>query len=130
MKSHRARSEDPATMELPSIFSEKEIDEAAARCTDTHNPFRRKERPDPWPLIELPFPRIAARIRELWGTKALDEYLNSLAVVERGSREGFPPEVLAAIMEISRLHSYRFHFDRVMCPWEADVSETKWWAKS
>ncbi len=131
MKNHRRSLSVVSTKTaFPSLFSEEDIDAAAARCTADYNPFRRKERPDPWPLIEQGFPRIAARIRELWGTQALDAYFHALAVDERGGREGFPPDVLAAILEISRLHGYRFHFDRTMCPWESDVSETKWWAKT
>jgi len=110
-------------------MSDDEIDHAAQeRRAERHDPFRRKERPDPWPLIERRFPRIATTIRELWGKRALDEYFNQLVVVERGERQGFPPDVLAAILELARFHSQRFQLARPMCPWEADVSETKWWS--
>jgi hypothetical protein len=115
---------------LPSIMTGDEVDHAAAsRRHDPHDPYRRKDKPDPWPIIARGFPRIAAKIRELWGKRALDDYFAALVVDERGSRQGFPPEVLTAILEVGRLHAARYCFTRPMCPWEADVSQTKWWAK-
>lgn len=115
---------------LPSIMTGDEVDQAAEnRRDEPYNPYRRKERPDPWPIVARGFPRIAAKIRELWGTPALDEYFATLVVDERGSRQGFPPHALSAILEIGRLHSARYRFARPMCPWEADVSQTKWWAR-
>lgn len=115
---------------FPSLMSDDEIDRAAqTRRTEPNDPFRRRDRPDPWPIIERGFPRIAAAIRELWGKRALDEYFSRLVVDERGARQGFPPHVLSAILEVAWLHGQRFSFDRVMCPWEADVSERKWWSR-
>ena len=113
---------------FPSIMTGDEVDHAAAsRRTEPYDPYRRKERPDPWPIIAASFPRIAAKIRELWGKRALDDYFAKLVVDERGGRQGFPPEVLVAILEVARLHSDHHSFSRPMCPWEADVSQTKWW---
>jgi hypothetical protein len=116
---------------FPSLMSDEEIDHAAeTRRAEPNDPFRRKDRPDPWPIIERGFPRIAASIRELWGKRALDEYFAKLVVNERGgTRQGFPPDVLSAILEVAWLHDQRFTFNRSMCPWEADVSERKWWSR-
>jgi hypothetical protein len=109
-------------------MTDGEVDDAAAaRRNERHDPFRRKDKPNPWPIIARGFPRIAAKIRELWGKRALDTYFAELVVDERGSRQGFPPEVLTAILEIARLHTDQYRFHRPMCPWEADVSDTKWW---
>ncbi len=111
-------------------MSDEEIDHAQeTRRAEPHDPYRRKDEPDPWPVIESRFPRIAASIRELWGKRALDEYFAKLVVTDRGERQGFPPDVLAAILEIAWLHAQRFGTDRPICPWSADVSETKWWSK-
>jgi hypothetical protein len=118
----------PGEGSFPSLMSDVEIDDAAqSRRNEPYDPFRRKDRPDPWPIVEQRFPRIAAAIRELWGKRALDEYFAKLVVVERGEREGFPPDVLAAILEIAWLHSQRFAGNHTICPWEADVRQTKWW---
>jgi hypothetical protein len=124
----RRTDDDGADAAFPSIMTDGEVDRAvAARRHERHDPFRRKERPDPWPIVARGFPRIAAKIRELWGKRALDDYFAALVVDERGSRQGFPPEVLTAILEIARLHSGQYRFHRPMCPWEQDVSQTKWW---
>ena len=114
---------------FPSIMSNEQVDDAAAtRRHERHDPHRRKDKPDPWPIIERGFPRIAGQIREMWGKRALDDYFAKLVVVERGSRQGFPPEVLTAILEVARLHTAQYRFHRPMCPWEADVRQTKWWS--
>jgi hypothetical protein len=115
---------------FPSIMTDEQVDAAAAtRRYERHDPFRRKERPDPWPIIERGFPRIAEKIKELWGKRALDDYFAKLVVDERGGRQGFPPDVLTAILEVARLHTAQHRFHRPMCPWEADVSQTKWWSR-
>jgi hypothetical protein len=90
---------------------------------------RQKERPDPWPIIEQRFPRIAGTIRERWGKRVLDDYFGKLVIDDRGGRQGFPPEVLSAIMEVARLHADQFGLRTPLRPWEADVAETKWWYK-
>jgi hypothetical protein len=115
---------------FPSIMSDEQVDDAAAtRRHERHDPYRRKDKPDPWPIIERGFPRIAEKIREMWGKRALDDYFAELVVDERGSRQGFPPEVLSAILEVARLHAGQYRFHRPMCPWEADVRQTKWWGR-
>jgi len=75
-----------------------------------------KEKPNPWPIIERAFPRIAATIRDQWGKRALDDYFSKLVVDDRGSRQGFPPDVLSAIMEVARLHAAQHRFKRPICP--------------
>jgi hypothetical protein len=119
-----------AAADLPLLMSDAEVDGAAAsRRNERHSPFMRKERPDPWPVIAERFPRIAATIREQWGKRSLDDYFAKLVVDDRGGRQGFPPDVLAAILEIARLHGTHFGFAKPLCPWEADVSQTKWWSE-
>lgn len=113
---------------LPAIMTDDEIEQAIEdRRYEKHNPFRRKEKPDPWRVVASRYPRIAERIQKLWGTAALDECINRLVIDDRGDRNGFPPDVLAAIMEIGWFHGQRYMFRRNACPWEEDVSQTKWW---
>jgi hypothetical protein len=115
-------------LDLPPIMNDTEVEAAAAdRRQEPYNPYARKERPDPWPIIERQFPRIALTIRRDWGKRALDEYLAKLVVDDRGSRQGFPADVLTAILEVARLHAEQYRFAKPLHPWEEDVSQTKWW---
>ena len=113
---------------LPTLMGDEEVEhEREARRNEPYDPFKRPERPDPWPIIAQNFPRIAQQIQMLWGKSALDEYFAKLVIDERGGRAGFPFDVLQAILEVAALHRARFHFDHPMSPWEHDVSQTKWW---
>ena len=128
----QARSEAEAAgvaADLPSLMSDAEIDGVAASRRNEHTSFARKERPDPWPIIAQRFPRIAETIRDQWGKYSLDDYFAKLVVDDRGGRQGFPPDVLVAILEVARLHGTRFGFAKPLCPWEADVSQMKWWSE-
>ena len=115
-------------LDLPPIMDDTEVEAvAASRRTELHNQYKRKERPDPWPIIARQFPRIAETIRKDWGKRALDDYFAKLVVDDRGSRQGFPPDVLTAILEVARLHAEQYRFAKPFQPWEEDVSQTKWW---
>jgi hypothetical protein len=115
-------------LDLPPIMDDSQVENAAAaRRQELHKQYQRKERPDPWPIIVKAFPRIAETIRRDWGKRALDDYLSRLVVDERGSRQGFPPDVLTAILEIARLHAEQYRLAKQVHPWEVDVSQTKWW---
>ena len=46
------------------------------------------------------FPHIVVRIRELWGTHELDNYLNDLLFAGRLDRQGFPREVASTIFKL------------------------------
>lgn len=119
---------DVSTSPLPAIMDDAALErEIAARRREGHELFKRRERPDPWPMVAEQYPRIAADIRARWGQQQLDDYIAGLVIDDRGGRAGFPPDVLAAILEIGRLHANRFRFGRAMCPWDHDVSTSKWW---
>ena len=51
------------------------------------------------------FPHILARIADLWGSAALDPYLDSLMFDERDGRQGFPPDVASEIFQLSATHA-------------------------
>ncbi len=119
-----------APLEFPELMGEHTLTRAAAeQWKKLREAERIMERPNPWPIIERGFPRIAATIREQWGKRWLDDYLAKLVIDERGGRQGFPIDVLSAIMEVARLHAEQFELTNPVRPWEADVSETKWWYK-
>ena len=126
-----AAQEEGKEIEFPKLMGDDTITRAvAARWKAMRDVDRRKDPPDPWPLVERNFPRIAAHIRAHWGKRALDDYFAGLVIDDRGSRQGFPMDVLAALMEIARLHADQFNLEKPILPWEADVSETKWWYKN
>lgn len=121
---------DEDGLEFPPLMGDQTLTrELSARWKALREAERMKERPDPWPIIERAYPRIAADIREHWGKRALDDYFSKLVIDERGGRQGFPMDVLWAIMEVARLHAAQFGLATPIRPWEVDVSETKWWYK-
>ena len=127
---HVLEREEKAPLEYPSIMGDQTLTRAeGARWKALREAERQKDRPDPWPIIAGRFPRIAETIRERWGKRVLDDYLAGLVIDERGDRQGFPMDVLWAIMEVARLHATQFGLVTPIRPWEANVSETKWWYK-
>jgi hypothetical protein len=122
--------ESAAETEYPTLMGEQTLTRTVSeRWKALRDAERQKEPPDPWPMIERNFPRIAATIREQWGKRSLDDYFAKLVVNDRGTRQGFPMEVLGAILEVSRLHADQFGLRTPVRPWEANVSESKWWYK-
>ncbi len=55
--------------------------------------------------IEQCFPHILAKIADLWGTAALDTYLEALMLPDRDGRQGFPPEVATEMFHLSFAHA-------------------------
>jgi len=90
---------------FPPLFSDEEIERRRTPLPDGGPPTY-----DPWPALEAKFPRIAETVRALWGGPELDRYLDRLLIDDRGSRHGFPPEVVEALLALSRQHSERFGF--------------------
>ncbi len=55
-------------------------------------------------VIEESFPRVSEKISQLWGSAALQEYLNKTIFDERGGRQGFPLAIVSALMRIHDHH--------------------------
>jgi hypothetical protein len=49
------------------------------------------------------YPRICARIQQLWGTTECEPYLNTLVIDTRGNRKGFPPAMMEELLYLGRL---------------------------
>src|SRR5262245_11419424 len=80
--------EEAATIEFPPLMGDQTLTKTVAeRWKALREAERQRERPDPWPIIETRFPRIAAVIREHWGKRALDEYFGKLIIDDRGNRQ-------------------------------------------
>lgn len=66
--------------------------------------FKNKE--DLYPqALEGKYSRVFNKILGMWGTEALEPYITDLIVDKRGDRKGFPAEVAADIILLSRLHA-------------------------
>lgn len=57
--------------------------------------------------LEARFERIANLLEQKWPGQAALEYLDSLIIDERGSRSGFPPDVMADILLLREIISQR-----------------------
>ena len=55
--------------------------------------------------LEAKYSRVFNKIMAMWGTEALEEHFSELIVDKRGGRKGFPADVAADIILLSRLHS-------------------------
>jgi len=65
-----------------------------------------EKKPDLYPqALEAKYSRVFNKIMAMWGTQQLEEHFSDLIVDKRGGRKGFPPEVAADIILLSRLHS-------------------------
>lgn len=77
-------------------------------------------------LIEQQYPRIAAEIRDRWGTEQFDLYLDSLLIDDRGNRSGFPPDVAEALLTLSSEHTRRYPRSASQDPWHwSDPTSSK-----
>ena len=54
--------------------------------------------------LEREFPQILKEIESRWGNAGCDDYLRDLTLVERDTRQGFPPEVAVELFHLAALH--------------------------
>jgi hypothetical protein len=53
---------------------------------------------------EKQFPRIFAKLVELWGSDVFQPYIDSLTFSDRPERQGFPPAVAMELFRLSAAH--------------------------
>lgn len=83
--------------EYPNIPWDMSAEEAEIRATEE------------FPIINERFPHIGRRMMLTWGSYAFYIYSHSLFTDTRGgTRKGFPPEILAAITKIVKIHEERY----------------------
>lgn len=58
----------------------------------------------PW-HIEQGFPRIFAKLVELWGSELLEPYLDQLIFSDRTDRQGFPAEVAMELFHLRSIYN-------------------------
>ena len=65
-----------------------------------------EKKPDLYPAaLEARYSRVFNKIMAMWGTQPLEEHFSDLIVDTRGNRQGFPADVAADIILLSRLHT-------------------------
>jgi len=96
----------------PILARSSELTDEAIRLLDS---LARK-----CPMSELParFPRVLNRLAALWSQPALAEcYFVELLLDSRGSRLGFPPEVLTELLALRNCNAFRI-FPKKTDPWQ------------
>lgn len=55
-------------------------------------------------IISSKFPHISRNIFILWDTKECEDYLIQLILDHRGNRQGFPKDILVALLNLFKEH--------------------------
>jgi hypothetical protein len=109
--------------EFPQIMSDAEIDAKVPVDEVANQKFQRqptdKELADgSVALLKSRYPRIHQTLVAIWGTGPGEAYLDGLIMDERGNRQGFPPEVLRALLVLQRVHFQAFGTFKKVDPWD------------
>ena len=95
----------------PALARSSELTDEAIRLLDS---LARK-----CPMSELParFPRVLNRVAAVWSQPAhAERYFVELLLDSRGSRVGFPPEVLSELLALRICNAFRI-FPKKTDPW-------------
>lgn len=109
--------------EFPRIMSDAEIDASvpASEVADQkiqRQPTDKELAGEAVALLKTLFPRIHQTLVALWGTGPGEAYLDGLIMDDRGNRQGFPPDVLRALLLLQRLHFQTFGTFKKIDPWD------------
>ncbi len=115
--------------EFPQIMSDAEID---ANVPDSEFVDLKDQRPstdrklteEAVALLKTLFPRIHQNLVTMWGTGPGEAYLDGLIMDERGNRQGFPPDVLRALLVLQRVHFQTFGTFKKIDPWDVGLKKT------
>ncbi len=68
--------------------------------------------------ISQHYPHIGKKLLIFWGSEFCEPYLDSLFTDTRsGTRRGFPPEDMQALLKLRQLHETLFEFEREHDVW-------------
>jgi tankyrase len=59
-------------------------------------------------FIEEKYPRICQQLALMWGHPELEKWFEKMWIDDRGTRQGFPPEVMSELMFVSSLHQVAY----------------------
>ena len=116
-------AEQPETPELPQIMSDEEIEannpeDGVVDPSIQRPPTDEQLAEDAIATMKTLFPRIHQQLLALRGTPQGEAYLDGLIVDERGNRQGFPPDVLRALLVLQRVHFEQFGTFKRVDPWD------------
>jgi hypothetical protein len=116
--------------ELPQIMSDAEIDANVPANVPVSEVADQKMQRQPTDkelaeeaiaLLKSLFPRIHQNLVTLWGTGPGETYLDGLIMDDRGNRQGFPPDVMRALLVLQRVHFQTFDTFRKFDPWDVSL---------
>ena len=68
--------------------------------------------------IEMDFKHVADKLKLLIGHAEFEMAISKIIVDDRGSRQGFPPRMMAMLLKLSKLHTKRYgHLSPQTDPW-------------
>lgn len=94
-------------MDFPKLFDDEMIDELLANKDNSLAP-RIRTLEELLSELSVSFSRIAKRLTLLVGTSEFDVELTKLIIDDRGDRQGFPPEVLGILLQLSLRHTEKY----------------------
>ena len=69
-------------------------------------------------VLKNNFPRIHQNIVSMWGRPEGEEFLDNLIMDDRGGRQGFPQDVMGALLLLQRVHFQKFGTFKKVDPWD------------
>lgn len=109
--------------DFPTLFSSDEIDEH----TPAHEVVRKVEQrelkklctfDEAKEIVTSNYPKVMDKINLIWGYPECELELDRLIVSNRSNRQGFPREVLEAIVAIHFEHQRLFGAFKKVDPWD------------
>jgi hypothetical protein len=112
--------------ELPKIMSAAEIDanvpvDEVADPKVQRQPSDKELAEEAVALLKTRFPRIHQNAISMWGTSPGESYLDGLIMDDRGNRQGFPPDVMRALLVLQRIHFQTFGTFKKVEPWDVGL---------
>lgn len=114
--------------EFPQIMSDAEIDanvpvDEFTNQKQQRQPTDKELTEEAAALLKTLFPRIYQNLVTMWGTGPSEAYLDSLIMDDRGNRQGFPPDVLRALLVLQRVHFQTFGTFKKVDPWDVGLKK-------
>lgn len=119
--------------DLPKLFSDEEFDKHIPKNEvidyghpHKHAPSRADLAKVSAETLKQAFPKIWDRVHATWGHPECEAYLDDLVAPQRDGRQGFPSEVLTAIVALANEHHRTFGtFKKAPGPWDQTLKGTK-----
>ena len=109
--------------EFPQIMSDAEIDarvpvSEVVDKKDQRRPTDKELADEAVAMLKTLFPHVHQNLVALWGTGPGEAYLDGLIMDDRGNRQGFPLDVLHALLVLQRVHFQTFGTFKKIDPWD------------